>query len=121
MRLRRTIEIRNSDSNQSSAVLLWSFHSTTVNDHHFVDFRFGLPKFQSLVCHDSSGVHIKVEKPDASNIAAVASVATKACTTTVAHPQRRLLVLVFIQHAIVIDVITKKDVSQAILLQAHAG
>jgi hypothetical protein len=29
--------------------------------------------------------------------------------------------LVFIQHAIVIDVITKKDVSQAILLQAHAG
>lgn len=102
----KAVDERNDKRNAILIFLLRSFHNSPVDDHHLIDLGFSLAIFKSLVCHDTPRVHVEIEESDTSYIAAVASVASKPGATAVAHPKRRLLFCVLIQHTVVIDMIT---------------
>jgi hypothetical protein len=82
-----------------------SFHCTSVDDHHLVDPGLYFAVFKSLVRHDASGVHVKIIETNATDITTIPSVASKASAASVAHPERRLLISIFIKHAVIINMI----------------
>lgn len=96
---------------ERSMVFVRSLHCASVNDHHFVNFGLYFAVFKSLVRHNTAGVHVKIIESDATDIATITSVASKTSTASVAHPERRLLVSVFVKHAVIINMIASNKLA----------
>lgn len=81
-------------------------HCSPIYNHHLINPRLNVAPFESLIRNNASRAHVEFKEAHPTNIAAVATVTAKAGATTVTHPEGRFVLIVRLEHAVVIDMVT---------------
>lgn len=88
-------------------VILGPDDCRTIDNHHLINSGLSVSPFETLVCGDTSGAHVKIEKAHPAHVAAIATIASKAGATAVAHPEGRL-VMFLIEHTVIVYVVARR-------------
>lgn len=104
-------------SSFQNSPLHWRRRLPSIDDDLFVQLRLGVTPLDPLPGRDPPYIEVKVEHPDLAVEPAVASVAAKARTSSIAHPKLGVLgLLVGGKGAVFVGVVTGGSDRQWILL-----
>jgi len=79
----------------------------SINDNLLINPGLSITILNSLVGADPTLVHVNVKEAHSSVISSVATITAKACTATVAHPERRVTGGVLGEAAVFVYMVTK--------------